>query len=109
MSTPTILPGKKVIKDPNATRLYRFDFDDQLEAGAILTSYPVTAHDVDTDDPDASITVSPSTLAAGSRAVDVLISGGTLGKTYRIRCVATSNASPAGIEPRSFFIEIARQ
>ena len=109
MSTATILPGQNKIKDPNATRRYRFDFDDQLETGAILTTYTVTAHNPDTDAVDSTITIGTPTLAAGSRAVDVMISGGTLGRQYRIRCVGTSNASPAGVEPRSFFIEIAYQ
>jgi hypothetical protein len=109
MSATTIVPSAAVIKDPNAARLYQFDFDDLLEAGAILTSYPVTAVNPTTDAADATITVGTPALASGSRKVNVLISGGTLGVTYRIRCTATSNTSPAGIEPRSFLITIALQ
>lgn len=109
MSATTIRPGQTVIKDPNAARLYQFDFDDQLETGAVLSTYPVTAHNPDTDASDATITVGPPTLASGSRKVNVLISGGTRGTRYRIRCTATSNTSPAGIEPRSFIVEIAYQ
>lgn len=109
MSQTTIEPGGTVIKDPNAAREYQFDYDDLLEAGAILTSYPVTAHHPETNEALASITIAGPALAAGSRKVDVLISGGTLGVTYRIRCTATSNTSPAGIEPRSFLLTIAYQ
>lgn len=109
MSQTTIEPGMTVIKDPAAAREFQFDFDAVLEAGAILTSYPVTAHDPDTNEVLASITIGTPALAAGSRKVDVLISGGTLGVTYRIRCTATSNTSPAGIEPRSFLLTIAYQ
>lgn len=67
-------------KDPSAVLDYEINWSKWLASGDTLSSHTVT--------PDAGITVDSSVLAPDK--VTIWVSGGTVGKTYKVACLVTT-------------------
>lgn len=79
------------------TRLFTFDWADHLEAGQLITGHTITV--------PAGVTLVSSSVAAAGTAVSFLLSGGTLGQRYEIKCAVNINASSESLE-RTGIVEI---
>ncbi len=88
--------SKTFAKAPAEVLDYRFDMKpftngragaetDYLESGETLASFTLS--------PESGITVDSSALADASTSVLVWLSGGTLGETYTVGCVAVTSNS----------------
>lgn len=84
-------------KDPDATLRYTFDWADWLETGEVISTVDWEAESGLTD---ASPTNDDTTAS-------VLISGGTAGETYTLRCRVTTTGGQ--IDDRTVNIEVSEQ
>ena len=91
MSVATIDDGGLVTKDSSEVLLYTFDYEDTLSAGVQLASVGTFVITPATGAP----TQSNQALLAGSRGVVVLLTGGTVGRTYTIEHTVLTNENPA--------------
>lgn len=107
MSTVTVSPGDLVVKDPQETLIYQFDWGtDNLGAGVTISVSnwaatavkPKTATALTLDNPanDGSIT-------------QTRVAGGQAGAKYRLTNTITTNESPAQIKERSIDILIENE
>lgn len=87
----------KIVKDPNAVLDYTFDWTEWLDGVAdTLADKAITA--------DAGITVVTSSIVG--KKVVVVLSGGTVGTTYKVTCRITTAAVPARIDDRTIYVKI---
>ena len=87
----TIDDGGLATKDSSEILLYTFDYDDALAPGVQLTSVGTFVITPSTGAP----TQSNQAFVAGNRGVSVLLTAGSVGKTYTIEHTVTTNESPA--------------
>ena len=85
-------------KDPDAARLYTWDFEDWLSAGESISSYSFP------DFPTGLTQVSDSNDAD---SVTVKISGGTAGESYDITCRIITDAGQT--DDRTLTLPVAEQ
>ncbi len=93
MTTRSIPSGGTAQKDEQAAFLYTFSYDDILATGAQLASagtVTITPTSLVTPLTSASLT-----LVTGNRKAQLILSGGVIGTTYKVKHVATTNESPA--------------
>lgn len=105
----SLRPGATVIKDPSAEKLYTMDWSDWLVSPATIVSSSWAI-----GYPAGETAATPGTLAKSDEADDnttaeLLLTDGTVGKTYRVTCTITTNETPAQIDERSFFVQIKQQ
>jgi hypothetical protein len=86
-----------IIKDPDASLDYAFDWTDWLDAGEAIASW--------------STTVSGVTKIADDRVgavITVWVSGGTAspGSVATITCAITTDSAPARIDNRTIYLKI---
>ena len=84
----------KFTKDPDAELTYQFDWSDWLATAVTISSYVITA--------DAGITVESDSNT--DTAVNVKLSGGTVGESYDIACLMTDSSGE--IDERTITIEV---
>lgn len=87
----TIDDGGLVTKDSSEVLLYTFDYEDALAPGVELTGVGTFTITPATGAP----TQSNQALLAGNRGVVVLLTAGTLGRTYTIEHTVQTNENPA--------------
>ena len=88
-------------KTPDGVKDYRFKWADWLSAGEAIANATVT--------PDTGITIDATALVDDSFSVLAWVSGGTHGVKYKLVCKITTDSTPARVEERSVFIEVADQ
>ena len=90
-----------ILKDPEATLDYTFDWTDWLAKSSNDTIATATF-----TVPTGLVLVSSSVIAAGLKA-RAFISGGTAGTTYKVTCAITTVLAPnARIEERVIYIKV---
>lgn len=99
----SLKPGHEFVQDPDAEKVYTFDWTDWVGAA------DVASYELDIDGPDALLTYDNDAIGADDKSVDLRIQGGTLGKTYRVRCRVTTNESPTQSDWRSFSLKVVTQ
>jgi hypothetical protein len=105
MSTVIARPGHTFDKDPDAELIYGVDWTAWLNTAATISA---SVWDVEAITGDAAPLVSSSASVTGNIA-KTLLSGGTVGNTYRIRNRITTNETPAQEDDRSFYIRIVER
>jgi len=98
----SVVPGAQLLKDPDADLAYDMDWSDWLGADATIdtstwSSSPtgLTLHDDSTPESD--------TFA------QTFISGGTVGKTYKVTNEIVTDETPPQTDNRSFFLKITER
>lgn len=100
----SIAPGTTVTKDPEAEKVYTFDWSAWLVGAAVITtstfiiSGPDTALEFDDD-----VILSPAT------STQVLLTGGTIGKTYVVTNRIVTNESPAQTDDKSIKVKVVSE
>jgi hypothetical protein len=91
MSGPvSIADGGLVTKDSSESLVYTVDYDSQnLAPGVLLASAGTYAIS------PSGLTQDNQSLAVGSRITTVRLSGGTVGRVYRIEHTVSTNETPA--------------
>lgn len=85
-------------KDPDAARLYSWDFSDWLDTGETINSYSF---------PDFPAGITQVSDSNTDTVVTVKISGGTAGESYNITCRIVTNAGQT--DDRTITLTIAEQ
>ena len=93
-------PGYTITKDPDAVLPYEFDWSEWLDAAEI------DASDFIISGSDSDLTEDSSSVLAGNQSTRVVLSGGTVGVTYRVTNRITTDETPARTDDRSFFIKV---
>lgn len=105
----SLRPGSTVIKDPGASLLYTMDWSDWLVGGAQIAS-SAWAITYPTGETVATVgTLAMSDEDEDTTTAELILSDGTLGKTYRVTNTITTNETPAQTDERSFFVKIQQQ
>lgn len=80
-------------KDPDSTEYFRFDYtnDSRFATGETIISATVTVTVMNGRDSNASALLSGPVIISGL-TVSQLITGGILGVTYDIKCLATTSS-----------------
>lgn len=91
-------PGGLKPKDPDSVRNGQFDWSDFLGTATIL------AQTVAATGPDSALVVDSVGLDTTSRKVNYRITGGTVGKRYRVRCRISTSEAPQQVEDRSIYV-----
>lgn len=101
MST-TVNDGESVTKDPDASRVFTWNWDADLASGASIdtSTWVITG-------PDSGLTSDNASKA--SRTTSVRLSGGTVGKTYTVTNRIVTDTSPAETEDASITVLIRQQ
>lgn len=76
-------------KPPTASKLYNFDFTDDLATGETVSS----ATSVTSDTPTGATALTIGTPTVSSPNVQVRISGGSAGYTYHLTCTVSTSDS----------------
>jgi hypothetical protein len=97
MST-TLRPGGLKPKDPDSVRNGQFDWSDFLGTATIL------AQSVVVSGPDAALVADSVGLDTTSQKVNYRLTGGTVGKRYRLRCRVSTSEAPQQVEDRSIYV-----
>jgi hypothetical protein len=97
-----IRSGGLVVKDPNSSEFYTFDWNHEHLPGGVEVStstFTVTG-------PDAILTVDQFGIFQGNRKTQVRLNGGTLGKKYTVTNRITTDQSPSQTKDASFRVLI---
>jgi hypothetical protein len=94
-----LAPDAVIEKDPNAEKVWTFDWTNELGASAIIVSKVVSL----AEGVDAALTFDNDTIDVGGKMVSVRVKGGTLGERYRLTCQITTNEVPAQKDEKSAF------
>lgn len=86
-------------KDPDADKLYVFDWSDWLATSDTIASASVSA--------DSGITA--SVVTTSTTTVTVRVNGGTAGTTYGVSCKVTGSGNPAEVDERTVYFRVAEQ
>ena len=97
MSCPTIEPGGLLRKDPDAQKVYQFDWTDYL---TFLGEQIATSTMVITG-PDAILTKDNDSIIAGNLKTQVRLLAGTPGYKYVLTNRIVTNGTPAQTDDRS--------
>lgn len=91
-------PGLTIIKDPQASKDWRFDWSSWLSSGEVIATHTIeaTGITVDTDTNDAT-------------SVTVWLSGGTEGSVASVTCRITTDSTPARTDDRTVDFLISSQ
>lgn len=109
-STVNVYPGDLVTQDPNAVRVYGFDFDtrENLPDGVSIASTVLTATAIRPTNA-AALTVDsadPLGIDDDARKVYVRVSGGDIGAVYTLACRITTDESPTQTKEFSIVLRI---
>jgi hypothetical protein len=88
-------------KDPDAEKDYRFKWADWLASGETIASAVITV--------ESGLTLEATSIEDSSTSVLGWFSGGTAGEKYQVTCQITTDSTPARIEQKSVYVEVAEQ
>lgn len=109
MST-SIRQGGLLVKDPDATEVYTFDWDDEhLEAAVTITGTPNITVTLLSGVSTGLMTSGDVSLLTGNRKVQFSLTGGTLGQKYQVTNRIVTNESPAQTKDASFKVLVQEQ
>jgi hypothetical protein len=94
----TIQAGGLILQDPNDSRKYRANWDNNLPEGVALVS--VGEFSVEPD--DGLLLISNETLIDGNRQVQFRMAGGRRGRTYRVAHKITTDDADPDVKEQSF-------
>jgi hypothetical protein len=100
----SITPGSSVAKDPDASKVYTFDWTLWLIGAALIYSsaWEITG-------PDSALTKDTETIMAGTKKTSVRLIGGTKGKTYTLRNRIVTNETPTQTDDKSIRVVIRQE
>ena len=100
----SILPGVTVTKDPQAEKVYTFDWSAWLVGAATLASstFAITG-------PDNALTFDEDAIEAGSTSATVRLLGGTVGKKYTVTNHVVTNESVPQTDDKSIKVQIVNE
>jgi hypothetical protein len=96
-------PGATKYKDTEDNVLYIGDWTDRLTGGTTITASEWTVIE---PGGDVMLTAGSDTILPGAVTTQVLLSGGTPGKVYRVENKVTLSGTPTQILERSFYMRI---
>jgi len=105
MTVPTIRPSGEIVKDPNAFKVYQFDWTAYLTniGRTINTStFIVTG-------PDAMLTTDNPSVITGDLKTQVRILGGTPGGEYTLTNRIVTTGSPTQGDDKSILVFVQDQ
>lgn len=97
----TIQDGGSVRQDPNDTRLYVFDWDDNLATAAAISTSTFTVT-VLRPTGAVALTKDNESIRSDNRSTQLRLSGAVAGVLYQIANKIVTNESPAQTKERSF-------
>jgi hypothetical protein len=97
-----IRPGSTVKKDRDAILFYTFDWSNWLVGEATLDSATFAVD----DGPDAALTLSNDSIISDDTAAKVLVTGGTPGGKYLVRCRIVTDEVPSQTDDRAVWIKV---
>lgn len=108
MAVITVEPGAVILKDPDASKVWVFNWTDWLAAlslGSPATT--ISSSSMVITGPDNALTADSASIVTGSLQTQLRLIGGTPGELYTVTNRITTTGSPAQIDDRSiqFFIE----
>ncbi len=93
-------PTAQVTKSAGASRVYVWDWTDDIGAAEIAGStWTITG--------DGALTKDNESIVTGNKKTQVRLIGGTLNTVYTVVNTITTNGSPAEIEPATVKVRIA--
>ncbi len=96
MSTITIDPGGLVTQDPNAHKVYLFDWSpNSLALGVTITNSVFSFVALEPSTIDVALILDQPSVLAGTRTTQVRVAGGTLGQVYKVLNQIVTSESPA--------------
>ncbi len=105
MTEITINSGETITQDPRDSKVYAFDWDDNLDDGVELVDmgeFTVTAN----AEGSPTLEVVPLSLLEGNRSVSFRLTGGLLGRKYRVAHYIETSESPEQRMERSFYVKV---
>lgn len=103
--TDTLQPGDLITKDPQARKVYQFDWtgyltdlDEEIDASTMTITGP-----------DGQLTIDSTSVVTGNLKTQVRLLGGTLGKRYRLTNHITTDGTPVNEDDRSVTILIQQR
>lgn len=102
----TVDDGQLILKDPDAIRVYTWDYDDHLSASATVITSIWLISAISPSTTDTALTYDSASILAGSRTTQVRLLGGTLGQKYQVTNRFTTNESPQQGEDKSIYVLI---
>ena len=88
-------------KDPLADKDYRFKWADWLSDGEIIADATLVV--------GTGLTLAATSIVDTSTSVLGWFTGGTHGEKYKVTCQITTDSTPARMEARTVYIEVADQ
>lgn len=101
----TIRAGQTSIQDPNDARVYALNWDDTLAADVELVDAGTITITADVED-SPTLEADELELLDGNRGARARLSGGVLGRMYRVAHRIVTNESPAQTFEQSFKVLI---
>ena len=103
----SIVPGSTVIQDPNAELAYEWNWSDWLVGEAVIDESEFIVSEIAGD--ATPLVADDESVLEGDTSTRVLLSGGTVGKTYTVTNRVTTDEVPPQIDDRSIKVKIAAQ
>lgn len=104
MSCQTIEPDGLIRKDPDALKVYQFDWTDYL--ACLGTGETIATSTMVITGADAILTQDNASIIAGSLKTQVRLLAGTPGYKYRLTNRIVTNGTPAQTDDRSIDVLI---
>jgi hypothetical protein len=102
MSTLTIQAGGLVVQDPNDSRVYRANWDENLPDEVTLVG--VGEFNITPD--DGLLVISDEELIDGNRQVQFRMEGGRRGRRYRVAHRIVTDAAAPDTKEQSFYVAV---
>lgn len=99
-----LAPGDVIVKDPNATLFYEFDWAAWLPTGETVST---SAWTISGD--NSALTQDNASILTGNKKTRVRLSAGTAGVRYLITNRISTSGSPSQTTDRSFYVAIGQQ
>ena len=104
----SLTPGCTVIKDPDASKVYAFEWARWLVSPATIASSSWAITPPAGESPSV-LTKDNPTVLSGNTKTQVRLIGGTRGKVYVVTNTIVTNETPAQTDDKSFYLRIAEE
>jgi hypothetical protein len=106
----TVDDGELIRKDPDAIRVYTWDYDDEnLSATATIISSVWVITAIAPSTTDTALIKDSESILAGSRKTQLRLSAGTYGQKYQVTNRITTNESPLQGKDKSIWVLIEQE
>lgn len=100
-----IKSGGLVVKDPNASKVYVMDWDEENLGDGVT----ITDSDWEISGPDALLTKDNESILSGDRTTQVRLLAGTLNAKYTVTNRIVTNETPAQTKDKSFTVLVQQE